>query len=117
MPPTFAPATALVWGPLMALNGASLLASSLKLFEGGYAPIAVGAVAFAATATWRSGRKATYAAHNAKATLTMAEVVELHRSSRHYLERNALIMSPRPLLSLGDRAPSLIGSSPSAPAS
>ena len=58
--------------------------------------------------TWRWGRKATYAAHNAKATLTMAEVVELHRSSCHYLERNALIMSPRPLRSLGDRAPSLI---------
>ena len=100
--------TALVWGPLTALNGAFLLASSLKLFEGGYAPIAVGAVAFAAMATWRWGRKAIYAAHNAKATLTMAEVVALHRSSRHYLERNALIMSPRPLRALGDRAPSLI---------
>ncbi len=100
--------TALVWGPLTALNGAFLLASSLKLFEGGFVPIAVALVAFAAMATWRWGRKAIYAAQNAKATLTMAEVVELHRSSRHYLERNALIMSPRPLRSLGDRAPSLI---------
>ena len=100
--------TALVWGPLTALNGVFLLASSLKLFEGGYVPIAVGSVAFAAMATWRWGRKATFAAHNAKATMTMAEVVELHRSSRHYLERNALIMSPRPLRALGDRAPSLI---------
>ena len=100
--------TVLVWGPLTALNGAFLLASSLKLFEGGYVPIAAASVAFAAMVTWRWGRKATYAAHNAKATLTMAEVVELHRSSRHYLERNALIMSPRPLRSLGDRAPSLI---------
>ena len=80
----------------------------LKLFEGGYVPIAVGAVAFAAMATWRWGRKATYAAQNAKATMTMAEVVALHRSSGRYLERNALIMSPRPLRSLGDRAPSLI---------
>ena len=100
--------TALVWGPLTALNGAFLLASSLKLFEGGYVPIAVGSVAFAAMATWRWGRKATFAAHNAKATLTMAQVVELHRSSPRYLERNALIMSPRPLRALGDRAPSLI---------
>ncbi len=100
--------TALVWGPLTALNAAFLLASSLKLFEGGYVPIAVGSVAFAAMATWRWGRKAIYAAHNAKATLTMAEVVELHRSSRYHLERNALIMSPRPLRALSDRAPSLI---------
>ena len=68
--------TALVWGPLTALNGAFLLASSLKLFEGGYVPIAVGSVAFAAMATWRWGRKAIFAAHNAKATMTMAEVVE-----------------------------------------
>ena len=38
----------------------------------------------------------------------MREVVDLHRSSQHFLERNALIMSPRPLRSPGDRAPALI---------
>ncbi len=100
--------TALVWGPLTALNGVFLLASLLKLFEGGFVPIAVASVAFAAMATWRWGRRAIYAAQNAKATMTMVEVVALHRSSRHYLERNALIMSPRPLRALSDRAPSLI---------
>ena len=100
--------TALVWGPLTALNAAFLAASSLKLLEGGYVPIAVGAAAFAMMATWRWGRKATYAAHNAKATLTMSEIVTLHRASSAFLERNALIMSPRPLRALGDRAPSLI---------
>ncbi len=100
--------TALVWWPLTALNAAFFAASSLKLLEGGYVPIAVGAVAFAMMATWRWGRKATYAAHNAKATLTMSEVVTLHRASRYFLERNALIMSPRPLGALGNHAPSLI---------
>ncbi len=100
--------TALVWGPLTALNAAFFAASLLKLLEGGYVPIAVGAFAFAMMATWRWGRKATYAAHNAKATLTMSEVVTLHKASRYFLERNALIMSPRPLGALGDRAPSLI---------
>jgi KUP system potassium uptake protein len=100
--------TAMVWGPLTALNASFLLASLLKLFQGGYVPLAVGGAAFAAMATWRWGRKATYAAYNAKATLTMREVVALHRSSHRYLERNALIMSPRPLRSLSDRAPALI---------
>ncbi len=100
--------TALVWGPLTALNTTYLAASSLKLLEGGYVPIAVGAAAFAMMATWRWGRKATYAAHNAKATLTLSEIVTLHRRSSAFLERNALIMSPRPLRGLGDRAPSLI---------
>jgi KUP system potassium uptake protein len=102
------PMTALVWGPLMVVNGAFLVASSLRLFEGGYVPIVVGGVAFAAMATWRWGRRAIYAAHNAKATLTVAEVVALHRSCRRYLERDALIMSPRPLRARGDLAPSLI---------
>jgi len=100
--------TASIWGPLTAINASFLLASLLKLFQGGYVPLAVGAAAFAAMATWRWGRKSIYAAHNAKATLTMREVVELHRSSQHFLERNALIMSPRPLRSLSDRAPALI---------
>ena len=99
---------ALVWGPLTALNAAFFAASSLKLLEGGYVPIAVGAAAFAMMATWRWGRKATYAAHNAKATLTISEIVTLHRASSAFLERNALIMSPRPLRALGNRAPSLI---------
>jgi KUP system potassium uptake protein len=95
-------------GPLTALNAAFFAASLLKLLEGGYVPIAVGALAFAMMATWRWGRKATYAAHNAKATLTMSEIVTIHRTSGSFLERNALIMSPRPLRALGDRAPSLI---------
>ncbi len=77
--------TALVWGPLTALNAAFFAASSLKLLEGGYVPIAVGAAAFAMMATWRWGRKATYAAHNAKATLTISEIVALHRASSAFL--------------------------------
>ena len=40
--------TALVWGPLTALNGAFLLASSLKLFQGGYVPLGFASVVFAA---------------------------------------------------------------------
>jgi KUP system potassium uptake protein len=100
--------TAMIWGPLTALNASFLLASLMKLFQGGYVPLTVGGAAFAAMATWRWGRKATYAAYNAKATLTMGEVVGLHRSSEHFMERNALIMSPRPLRSLADRAPALI---------
>jgi KUP system potassium uptake protein len=100
--------TTIVWGPLTALNVILLGASSWKLLEGGYVPVAVGAVAFATMATWRWGRRATDAAHNAKATLTVSEIVSLHRASRFFLERNALVMSPRPLRSLSDRAPSLI---------
>ena len=60
-------------------------------------------------ATWRWGRKATFAAYAARSTHTMAEVVALHHSGTTFLERNALIMSPVPVRRASDRAPALVG--------
>jgi KUP system potassium uptake protein len=58
-------------------------------------------------ATWRWGRKATFAAYAAKSTMTMAELIALHRDARFFLERNALLMASRPLRHPRDRAPAL----------
>jgi KUP system potassium uptake protein len=101
--------TALVWGPFTAINGAFLVASSLKFMEGGFVPLAVGVAAFLVMATWRWGRKATFAAYAARSTMTMADVVALHRSETSFLERNALIMAPTRVRHLADRAPALVG--------
>jgi KUP system potassium uptake protein len=101
--------TALVWGPLAAINGAFLVASSMKFLEGGYVPLSVGLVVFLLMATWRWGRKATFGAYAARSTLTMLDVVTLHRSSPAFLERNALIMSPLHVRHPTDRAPALVG--------
>jgi KUP system potassium uptake protein len=60
-------------------------------------------------ATWRWGRKATFRAYAARSSLTMAEVVTLHRSSALYLERNALIMAQVRVRHPADRAPALVG--------
>jgi KUP system potassium uptake protein len=100
--------TALVWGPMTALNGAFLVAGSVKFLEGGFVPLSVGIAAFLTMATWRWGRKATFAAYAARSTLTMAELVGLHRSSKTFLERNALVMAPNPLRHPSDRAPALV---------
>jgi KUP system potassium uptake protein len=100
--------TALVWGPLTAVNGALLLGSSVKLVEGGFVPLSVATAAFLVMATWRWGRKATFAAYAARSSLTMAELVKLHRSGRTFIERNALIMTPNPLRHPEDRAPALV---------
>jgi len=100
--------TALVWWPLTALNATFLVASTLKFFDGGYVPLSVGVAVFLTMATWRWGRKATFAAYAAKSTMTMAELVALHRRSTTLLERNALLMAPYPLRHPGDRAPALI---------
>ncbi len=101
--------TALVWGPLTAVNCAFLVASSLKFMEGGFVPLTVGVAAFLVMATWRWGRKATFAAYAARSTMTMADVVALHRSGTTFLERNALIMAPARVRHLADRAPALVG--------
>ena len=101
--------TALVWGPLTAVNGAFLIASSVKFLEGGVVPLSVGVAAFLTMATWSWGRKATFGAYAARSTLTMAEVVALHRSGTAFLERNALIMSPLQVRHPTDRAPALVG--------
>ncbi|MES1150134.1 MAG: KUP/HAK/KT family potassium transporter, partial [Bradyrhizobium guangdongense] len=100
--------TALVWGPLTAVSGALLLGSSVKLMDGGFVPLSVAAAAFVAMVTWRWGRKATFAAYAARSSLTMAELVQIHRAGTTFIERNALIMAPNPLRHPDDHAPALV---------
>ena len=100
--------TGLVWGPLTAVNASFLIASSLKFVEGGYVPLSIGITVFLVMTTWRWGRKATFAAYTAKPSMTMGELVALHRQCSTFMERNAIVMSPKPLRLLTDRTPALI---------
>jgi KUP system potassium uptake protein len=102
------PLSMIVWGGLTAVNGAFLVACSLKFLEGGFIPLCVGLSVFAVMATWRWGRKATFAAYEAKPTMTLRELVDLHQKADHYMERNALVFSPVTLATLDDRAPVLM---------
>ena len=97
-----------VWGGLTSVNTLFLLASSVKFLEGGFVPLLVGAAVFLVMATWRWGRKTTYAGYMAKSTMTLAELVALHRSATVYMERNAIIMAAKPLRHLTDRTPALM---------
>jgi len=101
-------ATAGVWGALTIVNAAFLVASTLKFQEGGYVPLGVGALAFLVMATWKWGRKATFAAYAERSHMTMGEVVALHRRCETFMERNALLMAPHPVRQLADRAPALV---------
>jgi KUP system potassium uptake protein len=100
--------TGLVWGVLTAVNASFLVASSLKFVEGGFVPLSVGIAVFVAMTTWRWGRKATFAAYSAKPTMTMGELIALHRECRVFMERNAVVMSPKPLRLPTDRTPALM---------
>jgi KUP system potassium uptake protein len=100
--------TGFVWGGLTAVNSAFLIASSLKFFEGGYIPLIVGLSVFAVMATWRWGRKATFAAYRDKETMTVGELIEKHRDATHYIERNGLVLTPKRLSAPDDRTPALL---------
>ena len=100
--------TAVVWGVLLAVNAAFLVACSLKFLDGGFVPLSIGAVLFLVMATWRWGRKATFAAYTAKSTMTMAELVELHRACKVFMERNAIVMAARPVRAISDHVPAIV---------
>jgi len=70
---------------LTAVNAVFLISSSMKFLEGGFVPLSVGVAVFLIMVTWRWGRKATFAAYAARSTLTMQEVIDLHRSSTNFL--------------------------------
>jgi KUP system potassium uptake protein len=101
-------ATGVLWGTLTTINGSFLLANSLKFLEGGFVPLSIGIAVFLVMATWRWGRKATFAAYTRKETMTIAELIQLHRRSRFFMERTAVLMSPTPLHDASDRTPALL---------
>ena len=99
---------ALVWGPLTAVNAAFLAANALKFFEGGFVPLTIGVAMFATMTTWRWGRKATAAAYSSRPAMTMEALVKLHRGGTVFMERNAILMTPKPVRVASDRAPALL---------
>jgi KUP system potassium uptake protein len=58
--------------------------------------------------TWRWGRKITYAAYSAKHTMTMKELIELHRNATVFIERAAILMIPAPVHEHTERTPMLV---------
>ena len=66
--------TAFVWGALTAISGGFFVASTLKFFDGGFIPMLVGVATFVVMATWRWGRKATFAAYEAKSTMSLGRI-------------------------------------------
>jgi KUP system potassium uptake protein len=101
-------AATLLWGTFTAVTGSFLFASSLKFLDGGFVPLSIGLAIFLVMVTWRWGRKATFAAYSAKDTMTVAELIRLHRKSEHFMERTAVLMAPKPLRLATERTPALL---------
>jgi len=101
-------ATGIVWGLLSIIAASFLVASLLNFTEGGFVPVSVGIGLLLVMITWRWGRKATFAAYSAKSSMTMAELVNLHRNCKAFMERNAVVMAATPVRQLTDRAPAIM---------
>ncbi len=97
-----------VWGCLVAVNVAFLVACTLKVLEGGFVPLGIGIAGFVVMATWKWGRKATAAAYSARPAMTIGKLVEMHRAADVFIERNAILMAPKPVRHATDRAPALL---------
>jgi len=97
-----------LFGFFTLVNFLFFAASSLKFMEGGFIPLGIGLAIFAVMRTWRWGRKATFAAYTAKHTMSMHKLVEFHKNEKAYMERIGLLMTPKHLSSLNDRAPALL---------
>jgi KUP system potassium uptake protein len=100
--------SALLFGFFTAVSLLFFAASSLKFLDGGYIPLGIGLAIFAIMRTWRWGRKAIFAAYTTKHTMTMRRLVEFHTNENTYIERTGLLMTPKHLSSLSDRAPALL---------
>ena len=103
-----AASTGLLWGLLTAVSTSFLVASSLKFLEGGFVPLSLAIAVFLVMTTWRWGRKATFAAYSAKSTMTIAELVALHRKCEVFMERNAVVMAASSVHLPTDRAPAIV---------
>jgi KUP system potassium uptake protein len=97
-----------MFGAFACIDSTFLFANALKFFEGGFVPLILGIVIFIVMTTWRWGRKVTFSGYSAKKTMTMEELVALKRDSSGSLERNALLMVPKPLRAMTDNTPALM---------
>ncbi len=91
-----------------AIDSSFLLANSLKVFEGGFVPLGLGIALFVVMITWRWGRKATFAAYSSKPTMTMRELVAHKEKATTFVERNAILMVPKPMRDMDDNTPALL---------
>ena len=98
----------LVFGPLALIDTSFLVANSLKLLEGGFVPLSIGAMVYAVMVSWRWGRKATFAAYSRSHTMTMKQLIDLKQTTPMQIDRNLVLMVPKPLRSVDENTPALL---------
>ena len=99
----------LVFAPLTLVSLMFLVANSIKILDGGYVPLGIGLVFFALMLAWNCGRERTHAAYSARRSMTLAELIRLHREATHLVDHTTILMvPPRAQTGRTKRAPALV---------
>jgi KUP system potassium uptake protein len=94
--------------PLLALDLLFLSANTLKFFDGGYVPIAIGIVLYIIMSTWRWGKRYWDATLSSYSTITMGDALELKQHQQYPFERSLLILTNHHAKQLTDKIPPLL---------
>jgi KUP system potassium uptake protein len=98
-----------VFAPLTLVSLMFLVANSIKILDGGYVPLGIGLVFFALMLAWNWGRGRTHAAYSARRSMTLAELIRLHREATQLVDHTTILMvPPRAQTGRTTRAPALV---------
>lgn len=93
--------------PLGLVDASFLTANTLKVFQGGYIPLAIAFGILVVMKTWQWGRAVTKNAFNAYPSMSMKDLVDLKNQAESFLPRSIVIMTPEPIEKLEDKLPPL----------
>lgn len=98
----------IIFVPIASIELIFLVSNSLKFLDGGFIPLMIGLFIFFVMRIWKWGRKATFRAYNNHESLTIKELIDLKNAQPHCIDKNVVLLVPRPLRSINDKTPALV---------
>lgn len=94
--------------PILILELSFLISNMTKFLDGGFVPITLGIFFFIIMRIWRWGRKATYKGYNEINAITIKDLISIKEQSNTFIDKNVVLLVPKPLRSLDDKVPALV---------
>ncbi len=93
--------------PLSLIDLTFLSANSLKVFEGGYIPLAIGICLLIILKTWQWGRKKITDTYLKYPSLSVADIIKIKKETSAYLPRTIVFMTPQKIEHKSDIIPAI----------
>lgn len=104
--PRFAALALLV--PLCAIDLAFLSANSLKILNGGWVPLMIGASLFVVMMTWRWGRRQVTREFLRRSSLTMREILDIKQRGPQHFPKSMILLTVQHPRDLDDACPPIL---------